>query len=56
MSDGLRGFGMTFDLVSGGMRRWYIDREGVKRWADNDDAVSDRQDESLPQRQAEGEG
>lgn len=35
----LRGFGMTFDLSSGGFRNWYIDREGAKRWADNDELV-----------------
>lgn len=35
----LRGFGFTFDLPSGGMRNWYIDGEGAKRWADNDELV-----------------
>lgn len=35
----LRGFGMTFDLSSGGFRNWYIDGEGAKRWADNDELV-----------------
>jgi hypothetical protein len=35
----LRGFGMTFDLRSGGFRNWYIDGEGAKRWADNDELV-----------------
>lgn len=35
----LRGFGLTFDLSSGGFRNWYIDGEGAKRWADNDELV-----------------
>jgi hypothetical protein len=35
----LRGFGVTFDLAFGCMRNWYIDGEGAKRWADNDELV-----------------
>lgn len=35
----LRGFGTTFDLASGNARNWYIDGEGAKRWADNDELV-----------------
>jgi hypothetical protein len=35
----LRGFGMTFDVQSGSVRNWYIDGEGAKRWADNDELV-----------------
>lgn len=35
----LRGFGMIFDLQSGGIRNWYIDGDGCKRWADNDEIV-----------------
>jgi hypothetical protein len=35
----LRGFGMTLDLETGRMRNWYVDREGVKRWADDDSTV-----------------
>lgn len=35
----MRGFGMTFDLATMGARRWYIDGEGAKRWADNDELV-----------------
>jgi hypothetical protein len=35
----LRGFGMTFDVASGSVRNWYIDSEGAKRWADNDELV-----------------
>ena len=35
----LRGFGMTLDLATGGVRRWYIDGEGARRWADNDELV-----------------
>lgn len=37
----LRGFGMTLDLETGRMRNWYVDREGVKRWADDDSEVRD---------------
>lgn len=36
----LRGFGFTFDIERRAARNWYIDREGVKRWADNDKIVS----------------
>jgi hypothetical protein len=35
----LRGFGMTLDLETGRMRNWYVDREGVQRWVDDDSAV-----------------
>lgn len=35
----MRGFGMTFDIRSGGVRNWYIDGDGAKRWADNDELV-----------------
>ena len=37
----LRGFGMVFDLETGGFRTWYIDGEGVKRWADTLECVED---------------
>lgn len=37
----LRGFGVTFDIASGRVRNWYIDREGAKRWADNDELVDE---------------
>ena len=30
----LRGFGMT--LNAGHARKWYVDKYGQKRWADND--------------------
>jgi hypothetical protein len=30
---------MVYDTRSGGFRNWYIDGEGAKRWADNDDLV-----------------
>lgn len=33
------GFGMMLDIKSGMMRRWYIRRGDVKRWADNDEPV-----------------
>lgn len=32
---GLRGFGTKFEC--GTVRNWYIDSEGVKRWADNNE-------------------
>jgi len=35
----LRGFGLTYDCATGGCRNWYLDGEGVKRWADNDEVV-----------------
>lgn len=35
----LRGFGLCFDAHSMGFRNWYIDGEGSKRWADNDELV-----------------
>ena len=35
----LRGFGFTFDIGAGCTRGWYIDGEGAKRWADNDELV-----------------
>lgn len=35
----LRGFGFTADLKSGRTRHWYIDKDGIKRWLDNDKAV-----------------
>ena len=33
------GFGYTLDIESGLMRRWYIDRNGVKRWVHNKEDV-----------------
>lgn len=33
------GFGWELDIASGHVRRWYIDREGAKRWVDNDEIV-----------------
>lgn len=52
----LRGFGMTFDCTSGRFRNWYLDSEGAKRWADNDELVAGLnglQEQPLP---GEGEG
>jgi hypothetical protein len=52
----LRGFGMTFDCASGGFRNWYLDSEGAKRWADNDELVTGLnglQEQPIP---GEGEG
>lgn len=33
------GFGMTMDLQRGTMRQWVMGRDGVKRWADNNEPV-----------------
>ena len=33
------GFGTTYDLRTGRARAWYTRRDGVKRWADNDQPV-----------------
>ena len=33
------GFGYTLDIESGTIRRWYIDRNGVKRWVHNKEEV-----------------
>lgn len=30
------GFGTRFDLATGRARAWYMGRDGVQRWADND--------------------
>lgn len=35
----LRGFGTTYDLVTGESRSWYVDKHGVKRYVDNDGPV-----------------
>lgn len=37
----LRGFGMSFDCERGTVRNWYVDKFGVRRWADNDAPVED---------------
>lgn len=34
------GFGMTMDLTRGTMRQWVMGRDGVKRWADTNDPVT----------------
>ena len=30
------GFGTRYDLATGRMRSWYVGRDGVQRWDDND--------------------
>lgn len=56
----LRGFGITFDFPSGRARSWYIDSEGAKRWADNDELVQgvagQHDDASLPPHKEGGDG
>jgi hypothetical protein len=42
----LRGFGFTFDTQTGRIRNWYLDDNGVKRWADD----------NTPVQQGEGDG
>lgn len=37
----MRGFGFLSDLKKGCHRYWYIDKAGVKRWADNDEEVNE---------------
>lgn len=37
--EGLRGFGSVIE--SGTVRHWYIDKEGTKRWLDNDQMVEE---------------
>lgn len=34
------GFGTTLDLERGTSRQWVIGRDGVKRWADNDQPLT----------------
>jgi hypothetical protein len=34
------GFGYTYDIESGLLRRWFIDKSGVKRWVHNKKAVN----------------
>lgn len=41
MSGELRGFGMVFDCERGGVRNWYMGKDGVRRWADSDEPVDD---------------
>jgi len=36
----LRGFGFLFDIANATIRSWYIDKDGVKRWADNDEEAT----------------
>ncbi len=35
------GFGVTLDIKTGQMRRWYMRADSIKRWADNDKPVKD---------------
>ncbi len=35
----LRGFGFTFDVATQRVRNWYMGRDGVQRWADDDTPV-----------------
>lgn len=36
------GFGMELDLQTGRVRRWYVGRDGIQRWADNDQPVKEQ--------------
>lgn len=35
----MRGFGTILDFESGSIRSYYLDENGQKRWADNDELV-----------------
>lgn len=35
----MRGFGFQYDTATG-LRYWYIGADGIKRWADNDQACN----------------
>lgn len=41
--ESLKGFGMTFSMLNGVARYWYVGDDGVKRWADNDKPVTDKE-------------
>lgn len=41
----LRGFGTTIDFVTGKSRAWYLDKDGVRRYLDNDERVDDSKKE-----------
>ena len=41
----LRGFGFTYDMATGTSRTWYYGEDGIKRWADNDQPVTDAKPE-----------
>jgi hypothetical protein len=32
----MQGFGFTYDVKLGILRNWYVDKDGIKRWVDND--------------------
>jgi len=36
----LRGFGVRYDCKTGSLRNWYLDKNGVQRWVDNDKEVT----------------
>lgn len=38
----MRGFGCIIDLKTGLLRRWYIDENNVKRWADTNEIVREK--------------
>lgn len=42
------GFGVMVDTQRGTTRSWYMNRDGVKRWADNDAPCDALPEESLP--------
>ena len=41
------GFGTRFDVATGCARAWYMARDGVKRWADNDAPCDPPRDETV---------
>lgn len=56
----LRGFGLCFDVRTMQFRHWYIDGDGVKRWADNDEMVRGlaglHDEKPVPEADSGGEG
>ena len=46
------GFGTTYDTRTGVSRAWYLGRDGVMRWADNDKPVEQTDSKTGEQRDA----
>ncbi len=40
------GFGYQLDIESGQTRRWYMQRDGIKRWFDNGQPVKQKEKEA----------
>lgn len=46
------GFGSQIDLERGTCRRWYMGRDGVKRWVDDDAEIATSMRPEAPPRDA----